>query len=136
MPKRRRSARSYRTITFKVYDDTDAEILRWWDNIEAGERSDVLRDIIRAALGLETHPRRLDIPELLELRRDTVWIRRALNDMPGYLEQLMQQAAALNGLYASAVTPTASPSASADPGSQLSADDSRRRAQRMRKVTW
>jgi hypothetical protein len=135
MPKRRRSPRTYRTITFKVYDDTDAEIMRWWDGIEAGERSDILRDIIRAALGLELHPRRLNIPELLDVRRDTLWIRRALNDMPGYLEQIVQQAAALGGARPQSAD-TSSESPSAEAGARLNDDERQRRAQRIRKATW
>ena len=47
MPKKQKK-RNYRTITFKVYLDDDADILDWWDGIEAGERSDAIRDMIRA----------------------------------------------------------------------------------------
>lgn len=135
MPKQRRSARTYRAITFKVYDDTDAEIMRWWESIEAGDRSDVLRDLIRAALGLETRPRRLDIPELLDVRRDTVWIRRALSDMPGYLEHILQQTAALGAARSEAV-PAQGEAVAADADIRLNEAERQRRAQRIRKATW
>jgi hypothetical protein len=83
MAKRKTSKRHYRMITFKVFEDTDSDILDWWEGIDEGERSDALRDLIRGYLGKQ--PRRnklLTIPELLEVRQDTLWIRDALNEMP------------------------------------------------------
>ena len=91
MPKRRPKKRNYRTITFKVYYDTDEDILDWWEGIEAGERSDAIRDLIRERLGQQPQRRAgkiSDLPELMEVRRDTLWIRDALNEMPAYLERV------------------------------------------------
>ena len=73
MAKRKTSKRRYRMITFKVFEDTDSDILDWWEGIDEGERSDALRDLIRAYLGKQ--PRRnklLTIPELLEVRRERI----------------------------------------------------------------
>jgi len=56
-----------------------------------------LRDLIRGYLGQQ--PRRqklLNIPELLEVRQDTLWIRDALNDLPGYMERVIQHVAAMH----------------------------------------
>jgi hypothetical protein len=91
MSKRRARKRGYRMIAFKAYLDTDADILDWWDSIEAGERSDALRDLIRVHTGLHSRQRKpFVLPEMTDIRRDILWIHDALNDMPDYLERLMQ----------------------------------------------
>ncbi|NJO20154.1 MAG: hypothetical protein HC838_08970 [Spirulinaceae cyanobacterium RM2_2_10] len=76
MAKHRTKKRNYRMINFKVYYDTDQDILDWWEGIEAGERSDAVRDLIREQLGsVRRRPSKapiIDLPELLEVRRDTL----------------------------------------------------------------
>jgi hypothetical protein len=136
MAKRKTSKRRYRMITFKVFEDTDSDILDWWEGIDEGERSDALRDLIRDYLGKQ--PRRnklLTIPELLEVRQDTLWIRDALNEMPGYLERLVQHVAAQIAIQPEArapangiVLPVTEPA--------LSDNDSDRRARRMKRSQW
>jgi hypothetical protein len=51
MPKRKTSKRRYRMITFKAFEDTDSDILDWWEGIDDGERSNALRDLIWGYLG-------------------------------------------------------------------------------------
>src|SRR4051794_2945844 len=107
MPKRKTTKRQYRMITFKVFEDSDGDILDWWEAIDEGERSDAVRDLIRGYLGQQPRIRKLlTIPELLEVRQDTLWIRDALNEMPGYLERLVQQVA-INGVGQIAMQPEA-----------------------------
>jgi hypothetical protein len=139
MAKRKTSKRHYRMITFKVFEDTDSDILEWWEGIDEGERSDALRDLIRGYLGKQ--PRRnklLTIPELLEVRKDTLWIRDALNDMPAYLERVIQHVAA-NGVVQSMAVgqhpPRAAPPVVMDEPA-LTDGDAERRTKRMRKATW
>lgn len=36
MAKRKTSKRRYRMITFKVFEDTDSDILDWWEGIDEG----------------------------------------------------------------------------------------------------
>jgi hypothetical protein len=137
MAKRKTSKRRYRMITFKVFEDSDSEILDWWEGIDEGERSDALRDLIRGYLGKQ--PRRnklLTIPELLEVRQDTLWIRDALNKMPGYLERLVQHVAA-NGMsiHPEARAP-ANGSVLQPTEPALSDNDSDRRARRMKRSQW
>jgi hypothetical protein len=137
MAKRKTNKRRYRMITFKVFEDTDSDILDWWEGIDDGERSDALRDLIRGYLGKQ--PRRnklLTILELLEVRQDTLWIRDALNEMPGYLERLVQHVAA-NGM---SIQPEARAPANGivlqptEPA--LSDNDSDRRVRRMKRSQW
>ncbi len=140
MATRRPRKRNYKMINFKVYYDTDQDILDWWEGIEAGERSDAMRDLIREQLeGIPRRPKLpvIDLPELLEVRRDTLWIRDALNDMPAYLEQVIQHVAAHMQLTtASEMLPRASPQAMEKDEPALTDADAERRTKRMRKATW
>lgn len=140
MAKRKKSKRQHKLIGMKAYADTDADILAWWESIEVGNRSDVLRGIIREFLGLQPQrrstpsPSEIDSPELAELRRDTRWIVDALNDMPAYLERVIQQVASLQ--------PTISHQARAPDEAVRQSEESlndeqvSRRAKRMKKATW
>lgn len=141
MPKRKHTRRQHKLIAFKAYYDTDADILGWWESIDEGERSEALRDLIRGQLGVVRRKPKapmIDLPELLEVRRDTLWIRDVLNDMPAYLERVIQHVACN-----ATVAPVAvgQPPARASPAPTrgepaLTDDDAARRTQRMRKNTW
>lgn len=142
MPKHQTKKRNYRMINFKVYYDTDQDILDWWEGIEAGERSDAMRDLIREQLGVVRRKASkapiIDLPELLEVRRDTLWIRDALNDMPAYLERVIQHVAANTVVQPMVVgqhPPRASPPVQNNEPA-LTDDDAERRTKRMRKATW
>jgi hypothetical protein len=139
MANRRPKKRNYRTITFKVYYDDDEDILDWWEGIEAGERSDTIRDVIREYIGVQPKrkPKVIDLPELMEVRRDTLWIKDALNDMPAYLERVIQHVA--NNVQPIAVgqnPPRASPEVVVQDDPALTDTESQRRTKRMRKATW
>jgi len=139
MPKKK-SKRGFKLIAFKAYYDTDQDILDWWEGIEEGERSDAMRDLIREQLGVRRKPKTpsIDLPELLEVRRDTIWIRDALNDMPAYLERVIQHVAANTAVQPMVVgqhPPRASPPVQRDEPA-LTDDDAERRTKRMRKATW
>lgn len=139
MPNRRPKKRNYRTITFKVYYDDDEDILDWWEGIEAGERSDTIRDVIREYIGVQ--PKRkskvIDLPELMEVRRDTLWIKDALNDMPAYLERVIQHVAAnVQPIAVGQNPPRASPEVVVQDDPALTDTESQRRTKRMRKATW
>lgn len=140
MAKRKTAKRQYRMITFKVFEDSDGDILDWWEAIDEGERSDAVRDLIRGYLGQQPRIRKLlTIPELLEVRQDTLWIRDALNEMPGYLERLVQQVV-INGVGQIVMQPEARAPAN-NTGLQpteaaLSDNDRERRARRMKRIQW
>ncbi len=140
MAKRKTAKRQYRMITFKVFEDSDGDILDWWEGIDEGERSDAVRDLIRGYLGQQPRIRKLlTIPELLEVRQDTLWIRDALNEMPGYLERLVQQVA-VNGVGQIAMQPEARAPANntvlQPTEAVLSDNDRERRARRMKRIQW
>ena len=140
MAKRKTTKRQYRMITFKVFEDSDGDILDWWEAIDEGERSDAVRDLIRGYLGQQPRIRKLlTIPELLEVRQDTLWIRDALNEMPGYLERLVQQVV-INGVGQIAMQPEARAPANdavlQPTEAALSDNDRERRTRRMKHIQW
>jgi hypothetical protein len=138
--KHKNKRRQHKLIAFKAYHDTDADILNWWESIVEGERSEALRDLIRAFIGKPSRPRKLlTIPELLEVRQDTLWIRDALNDMPAYLERLVQYVAATTAAQGVLQPQAGTPSNGSRPPATelaLSDSDSERRARRMRRASW
>ena len=138
MPRKKKSKRQFKLIAFKAYYDTDQDILEWWEGIEEGERSDEIRDLIREQFGVRRQRRSdkiIDLPELMEVRRDTLWIRDALNDMPAYLERVIQHVAAT--AHVNVGQPArASPEAVTDNGPALTDAESQRRVRRMQQATW
>jgi hypothetical protein len=139
MAKHKPHKRQYRTITFKVFYDTDEDILDWWEGIENGDRSETLRDLIRDRVTGRHHSNQKSVPEpevvpLMELARvrdDTTWIREALHDIPAYLEQVIQTVAAMQPVMA-----TAGGVISLQPEPALSTQVRNEREVNMRKKKW
>ena len=40
---RKKPKRPHRLIAFKAFEDTDRDILDWWEGIEEGQRSETIR---------------------------------------------------------------------------------------------
>jgi hypothetical protein len=139
MARPRRKRRQHKLIAFKAYYDNDADILDWWESIEEGERSAVIRDLIREHLELPTarpHGRTINLPELLEVRQDTLWIRDALTDMPAYLERVIHNVAANAQPMVVGQQARASPMAVDGQETALTDGQAQRRTQRMKRATW
>ncbi len=130
MRRRKAKPRQHKLIGFKAYTDTDADLLAWWESIEPGDRSDCLRELIRVALGYLPPPTN-PADDLAAVRNDVAWMREALNDLPGYVEQVIQQVAAYAVVLPEARAPTA-----ARNGPELSEQDASRREQHMKKAKW
>lgn len=95
MSQKRPPKREHKLIAFKAFFDTDRDILDWWEGMQDGERSEVIRDLLRGYVkGLPLYEARrpkvaVDGSVVLQVLDDTAWIRGALNDMPAYLEGLL-----------------------------------------------
>lgn len=95
MSQKRPPKREHKLIAFKAFFDTDRDILEWWEGMQDGERSEVIRDLLRGYVkGLSLYEARrpkvaVDGSVVLQVLDDTAWIRGALNDMPAYLEGLL-----------------------------------------------
>jgi len=139
MAKRKKHKRQFKVITFKVFYDTDEDILDWWEGIETGERSETLRDLIRDRSAGRHRSNQKSVPEpevvpmmeLARVRDDTTWIREALHDMPAYLEQVIQTVAAMQPVMA-----TAGGVMSLQPEPALSTQVKTEREVNMRKKKW
>jgi hypothetical protein len=83
--------RTSRTIGFKAFEDTDADILQWWEAIPAGERSVKLRKVIRAAMISDGTSHNGHAPEMVQVAEDTAWLRSAMMELPTYLEGLFSR---------------------------------------------
>jgi hypothetical protein len=138
MAKRKKHKRQFKVITFKVFYDTDEDILDWWEGIENGDRSETLRDLIRDRAAGRHRPSRKSVPEpevvpmmeLARVRDDTTWIREALHDMPAYLEHVIQTVAAMQP----AMVVGGGVSLQSEPA--LSTQDKTEREVNMRKKQW
>lgn len=129
MRRKSKARREHKLIGFKAYRDTDADLLAWWESIRAGERSDILRHLVRAALGYESlRPRPTN--QLETIQNELVWMRNALSELPAYVEHVMHQVAA--------VTPRSRAHTGNGKRSPLTMSDEsvRRREQRMKKAKW
>ncbi len=141
MKKRNTPKRAYRLIAFKAFEDTDQDLLDWWEAIEEGQRSESIRELIRDHLDSRNGHHRSDrksvsepeivpLMELARVRDDTAWIREALHDIPAYLEQVIQTVAAMQSETATAGTGVF------QTGPSLSTQDKSQREANMRKKTW
>lgn len=129
MGRRRRAAkRTSKVIGFKAFHDTDADLLAWWEGIEEGDRSDTIRDILREYLFGKRRTSSPVPPDLSRIGEDTAWIRLALTDLPGYVEQVIQHVAAMQ------VCVTAK--AATAPTLGLTEQEAARRERRMQKTKW
>lgn len=137
MSSKRPPKREHKLIAFKAFFDTDHDILEWWEGMQDGERSEVIRELLRGyvrGLPLYEATRRpavaVDGSVVLQLRDDTAWIRGALNEMPAYLEGLL-------GRLSVYTPPVVQQETVAAPSKDnLSNDALARRKAKMGKVGW
>ncbi len=126
--------REHKLIAFKAFFDTDRDILEWWEGMQEGIRSQVLRDLLRLYLqGLPLtdaarhHSLPLDGSLMLQVREDTAWIRDALQHMPTCRE----------GLRTHSAPDRITPDAGTQPAdSQLSDEALARRRAKMGRAAW
>ncbi len=87
--------RQNRNIGFRAFEDTDRDILDWWESMPSGERSAALRGLIRAAIGGRPHHGNGNgnghTPLMEQVATDTAWLRSAFMELPTYLEGLLSR---------------------------------------------
>ncbi len=129
MSRRRKS----KNIGFRAFEDTDRDILTWWESMPPGERSAALRDLIRAGISSSvTKPNgNGHTSEMVQVAEDTAWLRAAMMELPTYLEGLFSRAPVMR-IEAQPV-PAEEPSIG-QPGLDQT-EVSRRRAN-MKRSTW
>jgi hypothetical protein len=129
MARRKAKKRGYKLIGFKAYMDTDADLLAWWESIAPGQRSDALRDLLRLALGYQQLIAKPDA-DLSHVHEDIAWMRDALNELPSYVEQVIQHVAT------NAVLVQSENRRVSDRTDAMSDDAARRREERMKRKQW
>lgn len=129
MARRKGKKRGYKLIGFKAYTDTDADLLAWWESIAPGQRSDALRDLLRLALGYQQLIVKPDA-DLSHVHEDIAWMRDALNELPSYVEQVIQHVAT------NAVLVQPENRRVSDRTDSMSDDAARRREERMKRKQW
>ena len=150
------STRKRITATIKMTFADDRDLIDWWQGIPLGQRNATLKEILRDHLareGGDYRPRpvvavpareaALDPHLLTQLRDDAAWIRDALYDMPGYLEQLVTQVTATQSTMQSTMQTDMQ---SANGGAPICAPaldlpalndaESQRRARKLKRATW
>lgn len=131
MARRKRAKRQHRLIGFKAYTDTDADLLAWWERIPTGDRSETLRELLRLALGYAVQrPQPASDGDLAAVQEELAWLRQALADLPGYVQQAIQTAAQTGVLRVSVS------SGGTGNGTGMSDTDAIRREGRMKKTRW
>jgi hypothetical protein len=128
--------RTSKIIGFKAFFERDDDILDWWENIPSGERSHVLRSLIRAYLtgevvitpyGEEAVAFSSSV-QLARVQSDTTQIRDAIREIPTYIEQILSKK--MRTVQVASTTSDAMPSANA------TEEDAEIRAQSLQKKSW
>ena len=135
MARRARSPkRMSKVIGFRAFFDTDRDLLEWWEGLPAGDRSNVLRELIRTGLqnGVgRFNPATIRYSDFSQLCADTAWIRDALVDLPRYVEQVIQQIASFQP-----VSMVLGNNGESRASPRLDESNAQRRENRMRQSRW
>jgi hypothetical protein len=128
------------TATVKMTFSEDTDLIGWWNSIPRGTRNAVMKDVMREYI--ERHrggfrpvmprnvPQPFDPARFVQMCDDAAWIRSALNDLPGYMERVVQHVAAMQPFGAMANSPPHKAVNGTDD------EEARRREERMRKAKW
>jgi hypothetical protein len=125
--------RQNRNIGFRAFEDTDRDILDWWESMPSGERSAALRGLIRAVIGGQ--PKNANgnghAPLMEQVATDTAWLRSAFMELPAYLEGLLSRMPA-----AQAQSQTIDPDGQSAEQLSLDQQSVERRRANMKRSTW
>ena len=127
------------TATVKMTYQDDVDLIAWWNSIPRGTRNAVMKDMMRdyiernrggyRPLLPKNVPQPFDPLRFTQMCDDTAWIRNALLELPGYVEQVIQYVAT----NAQAVP---IPAGGAPPTQGANEADAARREARMRQAHW
>lgn len=102
------------TMTAKLTAGKDDDLIAWWEHLPSGERSVVLKRILRAFI--ESSP----ASPLRQVAADVAWLRSAFTEWATQAEQ----------------TPRPAASRQAPQNAALSDEDTRRREHKIAKTRW
>jgi hypothetical protein len=128
------------TATVKMHIEEDSDLVTWWHSLPLGSRNAIMKDLMRdyieryrgsySPIYPRSQPQPFDPRHFVQLVEDAAWIRSALMDLPGYVEQVIQQVAGM-GLVAASGSYTG-----ASTHSDIPDDAAQRREQRLKQAQW
>ncbi len=131
------------TATVKMTYNEDADLIAWWNSIPRGSRNAVMKDMMRDYIEHNRGgyrpilprniPQPFDPGRFTQVCDDTAWIRTALMDLPGYMERIIQNVAAVGGVQPNIRSPDGK---GVLQGEDVSNEDAVRRENRMKKAKW
>lgn len=137
---------SSKLIGFKVFYDRDEDILEWWESIPLGERSHMLRTMIRAFLHGdvvmtpqgEARAAFSKSVQLAQVQADMRWVRATLSDMPDYLEAMFSDIYQMvrQTPHPSGPAPGSNGAASSAGNELISTEEAQRRTERILQTEW
>lgn len=113
------------SIPLKLRPGEDDDLVRWYNELPKGKRQEVLRQALRAGIGKVTMNGHAEM-ERIEATTKAIWA--AMNDLPSYLDGLMQRLAVSGVQIAPPVEAEATP--------RVDAGELERRASRLKKAIW
>ena len=128
------------TATIKLHLEEDSDLISWWHTLPRGSRNAIMKDMMRDYIERyrgsyhpiypRSQPQPFDPRQFMQLVEDAAWIRTALMDLPGYVEQVIRNVAALG------VAPGNASNNYVSTMTNLADDAVQRREQRMKKAQW
>ena len=128
------------TATVKMTFTEDTDLIGWWNSIPRGSRNAVMKDMMRDYIERNrggfrpVMPRNLPQPfdpkRFTQVCDDAAWIRSALNDLPGYMERVIQHVAAMQPVGVAVGTYTREPTKVVDD------KEVTKREAKVRKAQW
>jgi len=128
------------TATVKMTFTEDTDLIGWWNSIPRGSRNAVMKDLMRDYIERnqggfrpvmpKNLPQPFDPKRFTQVCDDAAWIRSALNDLPGYMERVINHVAAMQP------TGMAHGSYARDPTVSVDDNQANRREERVRKAKW
>jgi len=128
------------TATVKMTFTEDTDLIGWWNSIPRGTRNAVMKDMMRDYIERNrggfrpVMPRNVPQPfdplRFTQMCEDAAWIRSALNDLPGYMERVINHVAAMQPAGLAQGSYPREPTASVDD------NQANRREERVRKAKW
>lgn len=113
------------SLPLKLRPGQDDDLLTWYKAQPKGKRQEALRQALRAGMNGAMNGR-ADM-ERIEMTTRAIW--EAMNDLPGYLDTLMQR-------FAVTSVQIAPPSIEAEPTPRVENAELERRASRLKKAKW
>lgn len=128
------------TATVKMTFTEDTDLIGWWNSIPRGSRNAVMKDLMRDYIERnrggfrpvmpKNLPQPFDPKRFTQVCDDAAWIRSVLNDLPGYMERVIQHVVAMQPVGVTVGTYAREPTKVVDDQEVM------KREERVKKAKW